>query len=83
MEGSFFARGVPHWLQESQIIRRHRCQFTSDFRKVASSHTHVLGAGNMVEYVQGPDFFTSAEKKKKTNKAILAIYKRLRLFMSV
>lgn len=60
-----FARGVPHWLQESQIIRRHHCRFTSDFRRVTSSHTDVLEAGNIAEYVQGPDFLTSTEKRKK------------------
>lgn len=58
-----FARGVPHWLQESQIIRRHRCQSTSDFRRVTNSHTDVLGAGNIVEYVHG---LTSLLVQKKT-----------------
>lgn len=36
-----FARRVPNWLPESQILRRHQCQFPRAFRRADSSHAKV------------------------------------------
>lgn len=62
-----FARRVPNWLPESQILRRHQCQFPRAFRRADSSHAEVWGLGKQLTSIPSTE-------KGKTIKAIIAVY---------